>query len=62
MKATIKDKKCESTITIKDIESIKYRGDKINILLYTGMEIILPDERYIVKEIKDENNTQSSNH
>lgn len=54
MKATIKDKMCESTITVKNVESIKHRGDKINILLYTGMEIILPEERYIVKEIKDD--------
>lgn len=55
MKATIKDKMCESILTIKNVESIKHRGDKINVLLHTGMEIILPEERYIVKEIKDDN-------
>lgn len=60
MKATIKDKMCKSTITIKNVESIKHRGDKINILFYTGMEIILPEERYIVKEIKDDNQSCNS--
>ena len=61
MKVTIKDKMCESTLTIKDIESIKHRGDKINILLHTGIEVILPEERYLVKEVKDENDNQNSN-
>lgn len=61
MKATIKDKMCETIITLKNVKSVKHKGNNIHVLLYTDMEVILPEERYIVKEVKDENNTQSSN-
>lgn len=61
MKATVKDKMCETIITLKNVKNIKHRSNNIYVLLYTDMEIILPEERYIVREVKDENNTQSSN-
>lgn len=60
MKATIKDKMCETVITLKNVKSVKHKGNSIHVL-YTDMEVILPEERYIVREVKDENNTQSSN-
>lgn len=62
MKVTIKDKICETVITLKNVKSVKHKGNSIHVLLYTDMEVILPEERYIVREVKDENNTQSSNH
>lgn len=62
MKAAIKDKMCETIITLKNVKSVKHRGNNIHVLLHTGMEVILPVERYIVKEVKDENDNQSSNH
>ena len=61
MKVTIKDKMCEIIITLKNVKSIKHRSNNIHVLLYTDMQVILPEERYIVREVKDENNTQSSN-
>lgn len=61
MKATIKDKICETVITLKNVKSIKHKSNNIRVLLYTDMEVILPEERYIIREVKDENNTQSSN-
>ena len=61
MKVTIKDKMCETVITLKNVKSIRHRSNNIHVLLYTDMEVILPEERYIVREVKDENNTQSSN-
>lgn len=61
MKASIKDKMCETIITLKNVKSVKHRGNNIYVLLHTGMEVILPEERYIVKEVKDESDNQHSN-
>lgn len=61
MKASIKDKMCKTIITLKNVKSVKHKSNNIHVLLHTGMEIILPDERYIVKEIKDENYNTNSN-